>query len=159
MDNAHLGKSWISSDNPNMVTPFARGSSRAGSRSRSQSRAASRTSRRSAFEQRVFAAERLAYADGSVIFSANICPKTESSAVDGSSRPVSPTGHEYAAAGSRYAEMYDAELAGATSDIDAFELRFPTIDPNDDEEREMRAVKARRAALQKLVPCGESAGI
>lgn len=48
-------------------------------------------------------------------------------------------------------DAHEAELVGATSDIDAFEGRFPTL-PGDAEEREELAVMNRTAALQALVP-------
>ena len=102
-------------------------------------------------------ARNASFADGCVVFGAQICPKTTTA--DGG-RPLSPTGHRHpwasgpADAGAPpayYDDVRDAESVAALSDIDAFESRFPTL-PGDPEEREELAVLNRTAALRKLVP-------
>lgn len=105
-----------------------------------------------------FCKERLSFADGCIVFGAQICPKTTTA--DGG-RPLSPTGHRHrvglfdrrtqARLPAYYDDVRDAESVAALSDIDAFESRFPTL-PGDAEEREEVAVLNRTAALRKLVP-------
>ena len=149
MDDGHLGKSWISSGNPGMVTPFTQPGSRTVSRMSSRSKISRRSSRSNL--PKVFGAERLAFSDGSVIFGGLLCPMGKTAGLG--VRPISPTGHRYAAAGSVHKSPHDAELVQATNDIDIFEMLHPTIDyANDEEEVAIKAEKHRRAALRKLVP-------
>ena len=56
-----------------------------------------------------FAAERLAFSDGSVIFSANMCAS--------GARPASPTSED----------VCNAEKLAATKEVDDFEERHPTL--------------------------------
>lgn len=118
--------------------------------------------------EKPFTAERLAFSDGTVVFGGTQCPKSEQQVQQAAaapecsrSRPVSPTGHQYRVGefdrrtarrnARNYDDMVYAELAAATSDIDAFESRYPTL-PGDAEEREEVAVLNRTAALRTLIP-------
>ena len=106
-----------------------------------------------------FCKERLSFADGCVVFGAQICPKTTTA--QAMVPPLTHQGHRHrvglfdrrthARLPAYYDNVRDAESVAALSDIDAFESRFPTL-PGDAEEREEVAVLNRTAALRKLVP-------